>query len=256
MAEPPEIADPAPPGLQCVGCRYDVGGLPMRGRCPECGRPVAGSLATASLTDAHPFYARKFREYGNLVLAGDLILLASFGLFGVLIAAYPDPLRSPGIADVGFFVAPGLLVPAAVLFCIAGFKPREGRWQEHDLPGYERRLSVTAATWLCIIGLPAAVFAALFSPFLGLAILLAAGAFFYASTLRMCHSITARCGRPARLGPSAKRTLVGAVIGGSVLLIFAATTSNAAAILAAAGALLVSAHAASAARAAHAIKSV
>jgi uncharacterized repeat protein (TIGR04138 family) len=62
-----DLDEPAPPPLAehgivtrdiaCVGCLYNLRGLPVRHQCPECGRPIADTLEPARLEPeryAHP----------------------------------------------------------------------------------------------------------------------------------------------------------------------------------------------------------
>ncbi|MBX3359492.1 MAG: hypothetical protein KF745_13815 [Phycisphaeraceae bacterium] len=60
----------------CIGCGYDLVGLPVGGVCPECGRPVADSLRGILLQFASKEYIGAALQGHTLVLGGILLYLA------------------------------------------------------------------------------------------------------------------------------------------------------------------------------------
>jgi len=62
------VGDPAGPAFHpraplCEPCGYRISGLPVSGRCPECGEPVAASLPGARRRPT-PFHEHEFRPRG------------------------------------------------------------------------------------------------------------------------------------------------------------------------------------------------
>lgn len=72
----------------CIGCSYNLRGLPVNGNCPECGQPVQASLRGILLQFASPDYLATIRSGASLVLNGILVyivltLVTIFGTFAV-----------------------------------------------------------------------------------------------------------------------------------------------------------------------------
>ena len=66
-------------GRPCVGCAYDLRGLPVGVRCPECGTPVGDSLRARYLRDGGVDYLSALRQgprVAALVLVAGLVALA------------------------------------------------------------------------------------------------------------------------------------------------------------------------------------
>lgn len=94
--EPRIVAD-----LPCLTCEYNLRGLPLSGRCPECGSPVAQSANPDLLRFAGPAFITKLRRGAGSILLGVLLSwlvlpvsyeVARFGsvnslLFGLLVDA-------------------------------------------------------------------------------------------------------------------------------------------------------------------------
>ncbi|HZW09280.1 MAG TPA: hypothetical protein VFF69_05190, partial [Phycisphaerales bacterium] len=76
---PADNADLVPPGRLCPGCDYPLDGLPLGGRCPECGLAIRSSAkpgARSNLTDAPLPYLRRIRTaFGGLAALGLLCSL-------------------------------------------------------------------------------------------------------------------------------------------------------------------------------------
>lgn len=66
--------------VPCVGCSYNLRGLPIHRNCPECGEPISNSATGILLEDAPPGYVTKIR--GGLSLVLNSILAAI--IFGLL----------------------------------------------------------------------------------------------------------------------------------------------------------------------------
>lgn len=90
----------------CIRCAYNLRGLPMAGRCPECGTPVADSLRGSLLQYAGPEYLATIHRGLILVLGAILASVASLFLaifLGVILAGTTAPaLLNSGI---GFLIS-------------------------------------------------------------------------------------------------------------------------------------------------------
>ena len=77
----------------CRGCGYDLAGLSVSGKCPECGRPVVDSLRGDLLAFAGPEYVETLHRGVGLILASILFVVATmiggFVILGVISAAGP-----------------------------------------------------------------------------------------------------------------------------------------------------------------------
>lgn len=79
-----EAGDTIPPGLACIGCRYDLAGLPWGTPCPECGYRAPKKWPTISLDEAHPAFLNHQRDrFQGLASAQACIAL---GFAGITIA--------------------------------------------------------------------------------------------------------------------------------------------------------------------------
>ncbi|MCK4342327.1 MAG: serine/threonine protein kinase, partial [Phycisphaerae bacterium] len=67
--------------IPCVRCQYNLRGLAAKGKCPECGEPIANSLRPERLLFAD-------RRWLGRVLRGQTIILVSVGAFILGLAAY------------------------------------------------------------------------------------------------------------------------------------------------------------------------
>jgi endogenous inhibitor of DNA gyrase (YacG/DUF329 family) len=71
-------------GVKCIGCEYDLRGLRLDGRCPECGKPVTETLPPDLLCHARPEYVRKL-VWGNrltiLTIMANLLLTIAFAVY-------------------------------------------------------------------------------------------------------------------------------------------------------------------------------
>lgn len=83
----PELLDHAPPGAMCLGCRYDISGMDIRAKCPECGDRIAPSVNFISLEHARPEFlaavdkgTRGLTKAGALALVGLALLSAGYTL--------------------------------------------------------------------------------------------------------------------------------------------------------------------------------
>lgn len=70
--------------VPCVGCSYNLRGLPIHRNCPECGEPISNSATGILLEDAPPEYVMKIRGGLSLVLNGILAAIVFGLLAGVM----------------------------------------------------------------------------------------------------------------------------------------------------------------------------
>lgn len=125
----------------CVGCGYDLLGLPTTGRCPECGTSVAQSLHGYLLRFADERYLKIVRQGLSLTIAG----IVAFALLMVvsLAVGFSAPLRSTlggaaGVLSLDVVLSLAELIPSALL--LIGY----WRFTEPD-PGYQGTETPTAA---------------------------------------------------------------------------------------------------------------
>ena len=83
------MLDTAPSGAMCLGCRYDVSGMDIRTKCPECGDRVAPSVnnialehASATLLHTLDNSTKAIAKAGLLALVGLALLCFGYGLRG------------------------------------------------------------------------------------------------------------------------------------------------------------------------------
>lgn len=101
----------------CVRCSYNLRGLPIDGKCPECGSPIADSLKGILLQFASPEYLQKVAGGLSLILNGILLMVVAVILSFALVAA----LRTAGAALIG----QGLQIIASVMMLIGYWKYTE-----------------------------------------------------------------------------------------------------------------------------------
>lgn len=77
MATDSAATPPVPSNLPCIGCGYDVKGLPPHQPCPECALPIWRSYMGSDLAYAPASY-RKTLCLGALLIAGSTILHVTF----------------------------------------------------------------------------------------------------------------------------------------------------------------------------------
>ncbi len=88
----------------CVGCSYNLQGLPAAGVCPECGLPVQDSLKGILLQYASVEYRTKIARGLSLVLNGILLqIIFTIAAMVAVFATGGNPLvtKLVGIAGVG-----------------------------------------------------------------------------------------------------------------------------------------------------------
>lgn len=83
----PDLLDTAPQGAMCLGCRYDISGMDIRAKCPECGDRIAPSVNFISIEHAPPTFlaavdkgTRGLIKAGALALTGLALLSAGYTL--------------------------------------------------------------------------------------------------------------------------------------------------------------------------------
>jgi len=82
---PGEPARPLRPGVLCTNCSYDLAGLNTEGHCPECGMPIAQTLAEPQSTAARmahvpPRVARRLRLALLVLIFANLTWCVLFSL--------------------------------------------------------------------------------------------------------------------------------------------------------------------------------
>src|SRR5579862_1700266 len=98
---PPTKPVPAPPGLLCAKCQYELTGLPGAGVCPECGFSVIESL------EAERKRLAALRPQAPVWLAlGQVVHVLVFLLW--LGSMVVDPAPSAAAAVLGGWIALGL----------------------------------------------------------------------------------------------------------------------------------------------------
>lgn len=100
MAEVPvsTVAD----DLACIHCGYNLGGLAYDQRCPECSKPVAGSLRGDVLKHADPDWLAKVR-FGCGLKLWNIVFAILVGIAGAILVAVGFPvviLQVLGIAGM------------------------------------------------------------------------------------------------------------------------------------------------------------
>lgn len=109
----------------CVRCAYNLQGLAIAGKCPECGTLVTDSLKGILLQHADRVYLEKVRSGLSLVLNSILLTVAlTVVIFAIAIGGGPRPGAGAGLNTVMEGI---MLIPAAI--GIVGY----WRYSEPDL---------------------------------------------------------------------------------------------------------------------------
>lgn len=104
-----EFGDTIPPGLSCIGCRYDLAGLPWGAVCPECGYRAPKTWPTIALDEAHPAFVIHMGDRFKSLSGAQAII--TLGFAGLAIAMVISGIRT--IQDMGPLIG---WVSGAVLF--------------------------------------------------------------------------------------------------------------------------------------------
>lgn len=99
-------------GRYCIRCAYALAGLPVDGKCPECGTFIELSLREPTLTNADPEYLDTLRTGLSFVLTG-LILTIIVTVGGTILAAISGLANSRSFEIVlrgGLVVVSGLIL--------------------------------------------------------------------------------------------------------------------------------------------------
>jgi hypothetical protein len=65
------------PFFTCFTCGYDLRGLPLAGKCPECGENISRSLGRERLINANAFWLHQLSLATTMMAIGALPMLAS-----------------------------------------------------------------------------------------------------------------------------------------------------------------------------------
>jgi hypothetical protein len=83
----PDLLDNAPAGAMCLGCRYDISGMDIRAKCPECGDRIAPSVNFIRIEYETPQVLQgldagtwQARRAGLVALTGLALLCAGYTL--------------------------------------------------------------------------------------------------------------------------------------------------------------------------------
>lgn len=138
------------PGHPCRRCGYELGGLPIAGRCPECGAPVERSLRGNLLELASPAYLRRLHAGALLVELGVVVICAVpiGGVAGMIIVLISPWSRR--LLDL-LPLAGALMAVAAGLLGLIGWFVLTGRDPAHIGPDESDRARLTTriATIAC-----------------------------------------------------------------------------------------------------------
>lgn len=101
MVTPPTEQDRVDPGTRCLGCRYDLGGLPSDGACPECALAIADTLNWRWLGLEPARYRRRLATASTMVWVAAAVLmvcLVCFGFIAIVLVLDDEIAKLPGSA--------------------------------------------------------------------------------------------------------------------------------------------------------------
>ncbi len=144
--------------LQCRSCGYNLRGVRLESRCPECGLPVGTTVNEAiGAGQANDPDARMARQMGNNLLAVTLCILLC-----ALLVALPTVVAAlrqvEGWSDWLGSIRPGELLMVAAVVALAGVRPTWPFMRNHEKGFGERS---RAAGRILAVGLIATTLVAL-----------------------------------------------------------------------------------------------
>jgi hypothetical protein len=129
----------APERALCMTCGYELRGLKIDQRCPECGVSIARSLRGDLLIDSDPEYVRTLRRGAGLALLGMVVFVVLYA--AVLAFSGAMPAKVVGVAlEFGAFVG-------TVVYCAGWWLLTAPDMRQHadDRAVMTRRLARAAA---------------------------------------------------------------------------------------------------------------
>ncbi len=159
-------------GVTCISCGYNLHSISTSAVCPQCGKPVANSVARDLFGDAPAEYVRSLYTGTKLVI-GMILFLVVLGLLSGLMSGLAGVQAiSPGVHDAVVVGTSVCSVIGTLVLALGWWKMSEPN-PEHP-PGYSGGASRSLVRWMAVVN---AAFSATQS-----IILLASGAYRFSAT--------------------------------------------------------------------------